>query len=368
MFPTLGPIAWWLRLLLARLCRPFRQLFVAVSQRRLMVFVLVLGAVLGWCVRSARIQRNAVAAIERTKGSVFYDVQNRNEGPNFYYKPFGLKWLFHPRDLAPKWLVDRIGLDYSGAVVSAHLGLSADDTTMTQVGQLDRLESLGLGGTHVTDTGLVYVERLTLLRDLNLGDTGITDAGLTHLRGLQNLRTLELWKTQVTDDGVLALQEALPWLQILRDEDLAFGAAAPRALNDLEFARSQPIRLACLLLAHRAERAAHRGEKAELLATAQAICELETSDKVSLLKIASACASCFRSLDAFPAASLTTEEKQVIEERLAERGIAALARAVELGVKTLSRLPIDSVWPLSRYPAYQALEAKLGAPEADPAY
>jgi hypothetical protein len=220
----------------------------------------------------------------------------------------------------------------------------------------------------VTDAGLVHLERLTLLRDLNLGYTRITDAGLTHLRGFQNLRTLELWKTQVTDEGVLKLQEALPDLQIFRDEDLAFGAAAPRAITDLEFARSQPIRLACLLLAHRSERMAHRQEKAELLATAQAICDLEASDKVSLLKIASACASCLRSLDTFPAAALTDQVKQVTEKRLAERGIAALARAVELGVKTLSRLPIESLWPLSRYPAYQALEANLGGPQAEPVY
>jgi hypothetical protein len=167
---------------------------------------------------------------------------------------------------------------------------------------------------------------------------------------------------------VLQLQEALPGLQIFRDEDLAFGAAATRAINDLEFARSQPIRLACILLAYRAERVAHRGEKRELLATALAICELEASDKVGLLKVASACASCLRSLDASPAAALTAQERQLTEKRLAERGIAALTRAVELGVKTLSRSPIDSLWPLSRFPAYQALEAKLGAPQAEPAY
>ena len=206
LFPTLGPLSQQLRLIVSRLWRPFGRLFVAVSLRRLMMFVLVLGAILGWYVRGVRIQQGAVAAIEATGGSVYYDSQNRNEGPNFYYKPFGLKWLFHPRDLSPKWLVDRIGFDFTGAVVSARLGPKADDATMVQVGQLDRLESLSLSGTRVTDAGLSHMQSLTLLRDLNLGETKITDAGLAHLKGLNELRALKLWKTQVSDDGVLQLE------------------------------------------------------------------------------------------------------------------------------------------------------------------
>ena len=43
------------------------------SVRGLIVVVLVTGTTLGWIVRSARIQRAAVAAIESTKGSVRYD-------------------------------------------------------------------------------------------------------------------------------------------------------------------------------------------------------------------------------------------------------------------------------------------------------
>ena len=139
-----GPIYQWLCLTLERLWRPIGRLFVAVSLRRLMVLVLVLGVLLGWYVRGVRIQQTAVAAIEATGGSVYYDSQNRNDGPNFYYKPFGLKWFFHPRDLSPKWLVDRLGFDYTGAVVNARLGPKADDATMVQVGRLDRLESLDL--------------------------------------------------------------------------------------------------------------------------------------------------------------------------------------------------------------------------------
>jgi hypothetical protein len=368
MFPTLGPAYHQLCLVLARLWRPFGQLFVAVSLRRLMMFVLVLGAILGWYVRGVRIQRGAVAAIEATGGSVYYDSQNRNEGPNFYYKPFGLKWLFHPRDLSPKWLVDRIGFDYTGAVVSARLGPKADDDTMVQVEHLDRLENFSLIGTNVTDAGLAHLRGHLLLREVDLGQTKITDAGLTHLKGLKNLRVITLWNTRVTDEGVLTLEEALPWVQIFRDEDLAFSAGAARAIRDLRFARTQPIRLACLLLAHRADREGHRGEKAELIATADAICELWAGDKVSLLKVASACASCIRSLDLISSADLPAEEKKAIEDRLALHGIRALGRAVDLGLKTLPRSPIHSFWPLDRYPGFQELNALIVSPPHAPVH
>ena len=139
------------------------------------------------------------------------------------------------------------------AVVSAGLGPKANDDTMGQVGQLDRLESLSLSMTNVTDKGVAHLEGLGLLRDLDLGQTKINDAGLAHLKGLKALRVITLWNTRVTDEGVLQLEEALPWAQIMRDEDLAFSAGVSRAIKDLHFARTQPIRLACLLLAHRAD-------------------------------------------------------------------------------------------------------------------
>jgi hypothetical protein len=43
--------------------------FLRFSVRGLIVLVLVIGAALGWFVRGARTQRDAVAAIERAGGS-----------------------------------------------------------------------------------------------------------------------------------------------------------------------------------------------------------------------------------------------------------------------------------------------------------
>ena len=63
--PTRGP--WWRR---ARL-----------SVRGLIILVLVIGGGLGWVVRSAQLQREAVAAIQRAGGRVKYDWEWKSRSP-----------------------------------------------------------------------------------------------------------------------------------------------------------------------------------------------------------------------------------------------------------------------------------------------
>ena len=75
--------------------RPWRR-FARFSVRGLVSLILLIGAVLGWLVRSAHIQRDAVAAIRRAGGSVMYDWQWKNGEPNANGK---LRW--------PKWLRSR---------------------------------------------------------------------------------------------------------------------------------------------------------------------------------------------------------------------------------------------------------------------
>jgi len=82
------------------LSRPWWN-YVRFSLRALIVLVLLIGAGLGWLVRSAHVQRDAVAAIRRAGGSVSYDWE-WNNGKSV---PGGKPW-------APKWLVDLVGIDY----------------------------------------------------------------------------------------------------------------------------------------------------------------------------------------------------------------------------------------------------------------
>ena len=77
------------------------------SLRALIVLVLLIGVGLGWLVRSAHVQRDAVTAIRNAGGVVLYDWEWTN-GKSI---PGGKPW-------APKWLVDLIGVDYFAHVTS----------------------------------------------------------------------------------------------------------------------------------------------------------------------------------------------------------------------------------------------------------
>jgi internalin A len=176
--------------------RPWRK-FLRFSVRGLIVVVLLIGVWLGWLVRSARIQHEAVAAIEKVGGSVSYDWGWSN-GKSI---PGGKPW-------APRWFVDLIGVDYFGHVTIAWLSppLNATNATLAAVGRLTRLERLVLIGTSADDAGLAHLKGLAKLSSLNLGFTQVTDAGLAHLKGLNNLSILTLRGTNVTDAGLAHLK------------------------------------------------------------------------------------------------------------------------------------------------------------------
>jgi hypothetical protein len=186
--------------------------------RRLVVFVLVIGAGLGWVVRQAHIQGDAVAAIRRTGGAVKYDWEWRD----WKDVPGGNAW-------APRWIVDLIGVDYFGHVTRVELVSvpSVTNATLAHVGRLTRLQELNVVSPSVSDAGLEHLKALTELSDLSLNGlvrlrsltlerTEITDAGLAPLKGLTSLSVLRIGKTQVTDAGIKELQQALPSLTIYR--------------------------------------------------------------------------------------------------------------------------------------------------------
>ena len=124
--------------------RPWRR-FLRFSVRGLFVLVLVIAAALGWIVRSARIQREAGAAIDRAGGSVTYDWNWRNGDEVRGGEPW-----------ASKWLVDLIGVDYFGHVSAVWLCVpwQVTDPTLAQVGHLSHLERLALTRAYVDRTGL----------------------------------------------------------------------------------------------------------------------------------------------------------------------------------------------------------------------
>jgi hypothetical protein len=187
---------------------PWRK-YLRFSVRGLIVLVLAMGTGLGWIVREAHIQRDAVAAILKTGGVVFYD----------WDWPDGA-WISAAKPRARSWLVDLVGVDYFGHAAYVgfplHRRAAATDATLAEVGRLTRLQRLDVFSSPVTDAGLVHPKGLTKLSVLGLAGTQVTDAGLAHLKGLTELNYLDLAGTQVTDAGVRELSQALPGLKIVR--------------------------------------------------------------------------------------------------------------------------------------------------------
>jgi internalin A len=201
--------------------RPWRR-FLRFSLRGLIALVLVIGLGLGWIVRSARIQREAVAAIKDAGGSVWYDWEWHN-GRKFPGKPW-----------APEWLIRAIGVDYFGRVAcvtysrrAIEFGLALaveiqkrphrsqysppysgvrapgyDGAFTADLKSLGELSDLDLSSTDVTDDGLANLAGLTNLVYLNLEGTQITDAGLIHLERLTKIETLYLPSNRITDAGL----------------------------------------------------------------------------------------------------------------------------------------------------------------------
>jgi hypothetical protein len=147
-----------------------------------MVLVLVVGAGLGWFIRRAAVQRDAVKAIVAANGKVRYDFQQNVGSP----RPGGTS-------PGPKWLVGLIGVDFFADVTSVSIPGPQSDAVLAHVGRLRRLERLDARATRVTDAGLAQLGGLSELRMLSCSGTpGLTDAGLAQLSGLGRLESLSI--------------------------------------------------------------------------------------------------------------------------------------------------------------------------------
>ncbi len=160
-----------------------------LSVRGLAIFVLVIAVALGWLVRIARIQRDAVAAIQRAGGQVAYDWEQVHRskwtGKLVYPAPNG-------RPIWPQRLIEAMGPDYFGDVVKIRFQPNppgsawsqATDEIMSSVGRLHGLNDLDLTVAPVTDAGMQARGDLTNLESLDLTGTKITGQGLACLPGI----------------------------------------------------------------------------------------------------------------------------------------------------------------------------------------
>ena len=152
--------------------------FLRFSMRGMIALVLVIGVWLGWLVRSTRIQREAVAAIERAGGKVSYNWEWSDAKPT----PTGKPW-------APRWLIDRIGIDFFGHVTSVefHLPYSLTDGPIVEFANFTRLQRLVFTSMTSSDAGLLSLKNLADLRELDLSHCLVTDKEADELGGPHKL-------------------------------------------------------------------------------------------------------------------------------------------------------------------------------------
>jgi Leucine-rich repeat (LRR) protein len=202
---------------------PKRSRRLGLSVRGLMLTVLLMGAGLGWVVRSAHTQRDAVAAITASDGSVTYDWQwSPGKGPIAKGQPW-----------APRWLVDRLGVDHFGSVVMVRLGSRTTDAVMAHVGRLSKLDGLSCSEMpKVTDAGVVHLRGLHRLEHLYLNRSGLTGACLVDIARLKSLKSLYLTHIPVGDADLNHLS-GLVGLESLNLEGTRVGDAGLEALRSL---------------------------------------------------------------------------------------------------------------------------------------
>ncbi|QDT01143.1 c-type cytochrome domain-containing protein [Adhaeretor mobilis] len=99
-----------------------------------------------------------------------------------------------------------VWLNLSGSQVSPE--------SLAVLEKLPNISQLHLEKSNLDDGSLKHVGSLDRLHYLNLYGTQVSDAGLIHLSGLKRLRKLYLWNTKVSYDAAMALEKAIPGLEV----------------------------------------------------------------------------------------------------------------------------------------------------------
>jgi internalin A len=217
--------------------RPRKRLRLTLGV--MMLLVLVIGGGLGWIAYTARVQREAVAAIlKQPRASVRYHWENPPGTKGPAAKPPG-----------PKWLRDALGADVFDTVVDVNLSSPVNEEqvlhdvgklvdlerlyfigsdkplstsaiaeirpllrlrrlTVTHVANVDdffpylrdktRLERLQLEGSQPTDADMANLAGLTKLELLYVGGKNVTDRGFAHLSGMTKLKRLTMREARLT--------------------------------------------------------------------------------------------------------------------------------------------------------------------------
>jgi tetratricopeptide (TPR) repeat protein len=183
---------------------------------------------------------------------------------------------------------------------------------------------------------------------------------------LQFEAAAELYRTvldqanQLSSDGRLDGRRDASLSPRALTADLAACKAAPRALADVEFARSQRPVVAARLLVLRAKRRADvPKDPRRLTEFVESLLGLNSQDPEDQHDLARQIVAYITALDSAPWPASEAGERQSLRERCADRAVDLLVQSVEHGSADAVRAESGEFALLKAHPGYQALVASL---------
>jgi tetratricopeptide (TPR) repeat protein len=131
--------------------------------------------------------------------------------------------------------------------------------------------------------------------------------------------------------------------------------AAPGALRDLAFARSQPPSVAARLLWLHARASSAENAWSRLPAVAESLRTLDARDPEDLLNLARALSRLISDLDSGCWPQLAAGDRLALRSPCADRAVAHLRRAIERGLRDPDRLHGGEFDSLSHHPGYREI-------------
>jgi len=207
---------------------PRKRRRLALSVKMLMLLMLPVAIWLGWVTNKARRQRQAVEAIQKHGGSVYYNW----EIVDGVYSP-GRK------PTAPEWFRRLAGDEYFQEVETVLFRRPDDGDVTDSLAGMSHLRSLEIEEGYVTETGFQRIGGLASLSSLHIkGTRGLTDSGAGHLANLRDLKYLLIADSELSDTGLghLAALTKLEMLTLmnLKNRDIAQSRITDRGLEHLK--------------------------------------------------------------------------------------------------------------------------------------
>jgi len=141
--------------------------------------------------------------------------------------------------------------------------------------------------------------------------------------------------------------------------EIAFCEAAPRALADTDFARSQPVIVSARLLLLKARTPANQKDPRSLTAVGEALIALEPETAEDSFDVARHLAFFITDLDLGRWPELTGPERQSLRDRCADRGVQLLSQAVAKGHRERALFDSPELSPLRKHARYATVRALL---------